>query len=148
MNPDFVAVPSRCHRGDALAEVRRSELAPEQLLTLWVIDADGELVGAVACPSCRAAPDAAAVSSLIETALPTVAPETELPEVARLMTDYNLVAIPVVDADGRPIGVIAVDDVLELLLPDEWRRRPGSRATDCSHLLIGAGNLAERNKRR
>ena len=41
------------------------------------------------------------------------------------MTDFNLTAMPVVDGDGRPVGIIAVDDVLELLLPEEWRRRAG-----------------------
>jgi Mg/Co/Ni transporter MgtE len=62
---------------------------------------------------------------LIETAIPIVSPETDLPEVARLMADYNLLAIPVVDEQRRPIGVVAFDDVLELLLPEGWRRRAG-----------------------
>ena len=61
-----------------------------------------------------------------EAPIPTVAPEADLPEVARLMSDYNLVAMPVVDDDGRPVGVIAVDDVLEFLVPEEWRRRAGA----------------------
>ena len=51
--------------------------------------------------------------------------EADLPEVARLMTDFNLIAMPVLDSDGKPVGIIAVDDVLELLLPEEWRRRAG-----------------------
>ena len=42
------------------------------------------------------------------------------------MADFNLLAIPVIDGDETPIGVIAVDDVIELLLPDEWRRRAGA----------------------
>ena len=43
------------------------------------------------------------------------------------MTDYNLIAMPVLDADGKPtVGIIAVDDVLERLLPEEWRRRAGA----------------------
>ena len=41
------------------------------------------------------------------------------------MADFNLLAIPVVDGEQIPIGVIAFDDVLELLLPTEWRRRAG-----------------------
>jgi CBS domain-containing protein len=48
-----------------------------------------------------------------------------VPEVARLMTDYNLVSLPVVDGDDRPIGIVSVDDILELMLPDDWRRRYG-----------------------
>ena len=73
--------------------------------------------------SCALSPRAAQ-QPLIETP-PPVGAEAELPEVARLMTDYNLIAIPVLDGDGRPVGIIAVDDVLELLLPEEWRRRAG-----------------------
>ena len=53
------------------------------------------------------------VSSLIEDTTPRVAPEADLPEVARLMTDFNLIAMPVLDGDGRPVGIVAVDDVLE-----------------------------------
>jgi CBS domain-containing protein len=125
MNPDFPSLPADANVGEALARVRASELAPSQLLTLWVIDADGHLVGGVfSSELVRAAADAP-VTSLIETAVPTVSPETELAEVARLMADFNLVAIPVVDGDERPIGVVAVDDVVERLLPDEWRRRAG-----------------------
>ena len=56
---------------------------------------------------------------------PSVALEAEVPEVARLMSDYNLIAMPVVDGEGRPVGIVAVDDVLELLVPEEWRRRAG-----------------------
>ena len=54
------------------------------------------------------------------------APEADVPEVALVMTDYNLTAIPVVDIDGRAVGIIAVDDVLERLVPEEWRRRTGA----------------------
>ena len=41
------------------------------------------------------------------------------------MTDYNLVMLPVLDEDERMVGVITVDDVLELTLPTGWRRRFG-----------------------
>ena len=42
---------------------------------------------------------------------------------ARIMTDYNLYGLPVLDAADKPIALIAVDDVLELLVPDECRRQ-------------------------
>jgi CBS domain-containing protein len=125
MNPDFASLRADATVGEALESVRRSELAPSQLLTLWVIGANGELAGGVLASELMRAPAQDIVSSLIETAVPKVSPETELPEVARLMADFNLLAIPVIDGDERPIGVVAVDDVIELLLPDEWRRRAG-----------------------
>jgi Mg/Co/Ni transporter MgtE len=55
-----------------------------------------------------------------------VATEADLPEVARVMSDYNMTAIPVVGADGKPLGIISVDDVLEQLIPEEWRWRAGA----------------------
>ena len=125
MNPDFAALPADATIGEALAQLRQSELAPAQLLTLWVIDAHGHLAGSVLASELLRGPERAVVTSLIETAVPMVSPETELPEVARLMADFNLLAIPVIDSDEKPLGVVAFDDVLELLLPDQWRRRAG-----------------------
>jgi Mg/Co/Ni transporter MgtE len=125
MNPDFASLPADATVEQALERVRESELAPGQLLVLWVIDGQGQLVGGVFSSELVCAQQDAIVTSLIETAVPIVSPETELPEVARLMADFNLLAIPVIDSDEKPIGVVAFDDVLELLIPDEWRRRAG-----------------------
>jgi CBS domain-containing protein len=125
MNPDFASLPADTTVAQALAAVRRSELEPGQLLTLWIIDADGHLAGVVLASELVRAAEHTSVSELIESAVPTVSPETELPEVARLMADFNLLAIPVIDSDEKPIGVVAVDDVIELLLPEGWRRRAG-----------------------
>ena len=125
MNPDFASLPADATVAQALELVRGSELAPSQLLALWVTDADGRLVGGVFASELIRAERDAAVTSLIETRVPAVSPEMELPEVARLMADFNLLAIPVIDEHQKPIGVVAFDDVLELLLPEEWRRRAG-----------------------
>ena len=51
--------------------------------------------------------------------------DADLEEVARLMTDYDLTVVPVVDAEERMLGVVTVDDVLELVLPRGWRRQFG-----------------------
>jgi Mg/Co/Ni transporter MgtE len=128
MNPDFVAVAAEDTVAAALARVRQSTLRGQLLATVCLLDADGSFAGALALTDLVCAAPEARLSSLIEeeAQAPTVSPEEDLPEVARLMTDYNLVAMPVVDADARPVGLIAVDDVLELLLPEEWRRRSAS----------------------
>ena len=125
MNPDFASLPAGATVEQALELVRESELALSQLLVLWVIDPQGCLVGVVFASELVRADQEAIVTSLIETVVPTVSPQTELPEVARLMSDFNLLAIPVIDSHEQPIGVVAFDDVLELLVPEEWRRRAG-----------------------
>jgi Mg/Co/Ni transporter MgtE len=90
-----------------------------------VIDSVGALAGVVSMVDLVRSGSDTSLSSLLNASTPTVSPDDDLPEVARLMSDFNLIALPVVDREGRPIGIIAVDDVLEELIPEEWRRRAG-----------------------
>jgi CBS domain-containing protein len=127
MNPDFIAVPSNARVAAALARLRSGELGPQQASIVCVVDEEGKLVGVVSLPELLRADGQDCVANLIEvTHTPAVPADVDLPEVARLMTDYNLIAMPVLDADGKPMGIIAVDDVLERLLPEEWRWRAGA----------------------
>jgi CBS domain-containing protein/sporulation protein YlmC with PRC-barrel domain len=126
MNPDFFSAPAGARVGETLTRIRTSELEPEQLSTVWVLDESGGLAGAVLLSELVSAGEDQQLSSLIETPLPTVTAETDLPDLALLMTDYDLMGMPVVDEHGKPVGVVSVDDVLELLVPEEWRRRAGA----------------------
>jgi CBS domain-containing protein/sporulation protein YlmC with PRC-barrel domain len=126
MNPDLLAAPEDTSVEAALTRVRASELARQQVLVLCVVDHTGVLVDALELSDLIRAQPEARLSELIEAPTPMVSAETDLPEIARLMTDFNLIAMPVVDEAGRPIGIVAVDDVLEELLPEEWRRRAGA----------------------
>jgi CBS domain-containing protein len=126
MNPDFVSVPTSAAVSEAIARVRASELSPQQVSIVCVLDEQGQLVGTVSLAELIRAAAERPVGALIESATPAVGAEADLPEVARLMTDFNLIAMPVLDERERPVGIVAVDDVLELLLPEEWRRRAGT----------------------
>jgi Mg/Co/Ni transporter MgtE len=125
MNPDFVSVPGGSSAAQALERVRDADLEEQHVAVVFVIDAAGKLLGTVSLAELVRADAQAHASDLVAASTPSVAPEAEVPEVARLMSDYNLIALPVLDAEGRPIGIISVDDVLELLVPEEWRRRAG-----------------------
>jgi len=63
------------------------------------------------------------VSELVEPRNASVNVDDDFPEVARRMADFNLTVVAVVEDDGRVIGVITVDDVLDAMLPNSWRRR-------------------------
>lgn len=61
------------------------------------------------------------VGAVMDTGVESVGPEVHLSKVSRLMAAYNTLAIPVVDADKHLLGAISIDDVLDHLLPDDWR---------------------------
>jgi CBS domain-containing protein len=125
MNPDFISLPADATVGRALERVRSSGLGAQQASIVCVLDG-GKLVGAPTLSELVRADPASSLSSIVETTCPTLSVDAEVPEVARVMSDYNLIAIPVLEADGAVAGVIAVDDVLELLIPEEWRWRAGA----------------------
>jgi CBS domain-containing protein len=130
MSPDFVSVYRQATVADALERVRRSTLPDEVLGTIWVMDAKHRFIGAVPLASLvRADPDAGVVDLDVQD-LPCLRPDADFEEIARLMADYNLTAVGVVDEGERMIGVVTVDDVLEVLLPKGWRRRFGLLGED------------------
>ena len=92
----------------------------------------------------RAEPDAVALDLDRRTARHRCAAEADVPEVARMMTDYNLIAIPVVDSDGRAGGVIAVDDVLELLAARGVAAPDGGSARLRARSGLGVARTAQR----
>jgi Mg/Co/Ni transporter MgtE len=61
------------------------------------------------------------VSSILDDALQALAPGAPLPVVAGFFATYDMVAAPVVDEAGSLLGVVTVDDVLDHMLPDDWR---------------------------
>ncbi len=125
MSTDFICLYRHATAGEALERVRRAEVPAELLTTIFVMDSHRQLEGSAPLATLvRADPDA----SLLELAAPgrpSLRADADFEEVARLMADFNLTAVAVVDDDRRMIGVITVDDVLETMLPKGWRRRFG-----------------------
>lgn len=130
MNPDFVVVASTATVADALEAVRTATAPPEAAGVVYVTDAAGCLSGTVRVVDLLRARPGAAVGTVAQANPLAMAPDADVHEVVRKMTDYNLAVAPVIDEEGRMIGQITVDDVLELLLPQGWRRQYGMVAPD------------------
>jgi Mg/Co/Ni transporter MgtE len=104
--------------------VRSSEqLQPEALTSVHAVGEDGGLRGVARLVTLVQADPADRLIEVSDTDPVRVGPDTDITDVAVLMTDYNLITIPVVDDANRLLGVITVDDVLEIALPPDWRRR-------------------------
>ena len=124
MSPDFVCVYSQATKAEALDRLTRSRASAEALTWLFVMNEHKRLTGAMHLVDLLRAEEGVQVGAI--GGLPQrVQATAELEEVARLMTDFDLTVVPVVDKLERMVGVVTVDDVLELVLPSGWRRRFG-----------------------
>ncbi len=131
MNPDFVSVPATATVAEALNAVRSSNVPGESLHVVFVLDENGQPIGASSLAPLVRARDTDLALSVARTQLTHVHPEWDMHRVARKMSDFNLTVLPVLDAEhGKMIGVVTVDDLLEELLPQGWRREFGMTAVE------------------
>jgi CBS domain-containing protein len=130
MNPDFVSVPASATVAAALEAVRTSASPPEASGVVYVTDEEGRLQGTALVVDLLRAPPSASVSVATRGDPESLPPDADIHEVVRKMTDYNLAVAPVVDEEGKMLGQITVDDVLELLLPQGWRRQYGMASSE------------------
>ncbi|MEI8269707.1 MAG: CBS domain-containing protein [Acidimicrobiaceae bacterium] len=131
MNPDFVSVPATATVAQALEAVRSSNVPGESLHVVFVLDENGQPIGASSLAPLVRARDTDLALSVARTQLTHVHPEWDMHRVARKMSDFNLTVLPVLDAEhGKMIGVVTVDDLLEELLPQGWRREFGMTAVE------------------
>jgi len=125
MSPDFISLEPGATVGGAIQRVRESDRDPGTLTSVYLRNPEGRLCGSALIVSLLRTDPALDLDSVAEREPIFVSTDADLPEVARAMTDYNLVMLPVVDEEERMVGVVTVDDVLERTLPTGWRRRFG-----------------------
>ena len=108
LNPDMTV-------GDAILRIRRTGVDKETIYTCYVLQ-NRKLVGTVSVKSLLLAPnDLQTIDSIMESNLITVTTHTDQEEVARMMSKYNLLAIPVVDGDDRMVGIVTFDDAFDVM---------------------------------
>jgi Mg/Co/Ni transporter MgtE len=124
MNPDFVSVFRGASASEALERVRTDDKASHMLLsTVFVTEADGKLIGSLGVVDLlRGDPDRKVEDDPELTDL-RVSSGADLADVTLMMADYNLTALAVTDGASNLVGAISVDDLLEALVPENWRNR-------------------------
>jgi Mg/Co/Ni transporter MgtE len=120
---------------EALARVRQPELTPSLAAMVYVCrppmdTPTGRYLGIAHFQRLLREAPSSLVSGVLDTDLDPLPPGATLEQVAGVFATYNLVACPVVDEDGRLLGVVTVDDVLDHLLGEEWRGRSTREGVD------------------
>ena len=115
MTTEYVKLSPDMTVGDAILRIRRTGVDKETIYTCYVLE-NRKLIGTVSVKSLLLAPsDLQTIDSVMESNLITVTTHTDQEEVARMMSKYNLLAIPVVDGDDRMVGIVTFDDAFDVM---------------------------------
>jgi len=98
---------------------------PNMIYYLYVVEEENswKLCGVIALRSLILADPAMPLEDVMRTDIQSAEPQEPAREVAQRIAEYNLLALPVVDDSGDILGIITVDDAMEILLPKDWRQR-------------------------
>ncbi len=131
MTTEPVIVGPESTAANALALLRREEITSSLASMAFVVrppldTPTGRYVGLVHIQRLLREAPPTPVGSLVDPSIEPLAATAPLAEVARRMATYDILAAPVVDEEGHLLGVVSVDDVLDHLLPDDWREQSAS----------------------
>ncbi|MEU8196935.1 CBS domain-containing protein [Microbispora amethystogenes] len=129
MTTEPVVLPPTATVAEALAHIRQQEQTPAIAAQVYVArppseTPTGRFLGVAHFQRLLREPPSTLLGSVIDITVDPIRPEFTVAEVAAYLATYNLVAVPVVDELGRLLGAVTVDDVLDHMLPDDWRERP------------------------
>ncbi|HEX3004760.1 MAG TPA: CBS domain-containing protein [Angustibacter sp.] len=126
MTSDPVILGPDATIAEALAVVRRAELSPALAASVFVCrppleTPTGRYLGLVHIQRMLREPPHAPVGGIIDKDIEPLGPEVTLAQLTRYLATYNMVSAPIVDDDGHLLGAVTVDDVLDHMLPQDWR---------------------------
>lgn len=127
MTTDYVAVAEGMTAAQVIEYIRNldPEDVPDVIHYIYVVDnlETEKLLGVTNLQDVLLAPPDQPVPEFMSKNFQTALPEEDVEETAKIISEYNLLALPVVDLEGTLLGIVTVDDVMELLLPDQFRKQ-------------------------
>ena len=144
MTSEYLALGQHMWAERALAAIR--QWAPEhEYLYYFVVDKEGKLIGVVSLLQILKADPKAELHEFMNRSFVSTTPEADQEICARLMSRYDLTALPVVDEDEHLLGVITIDDVIDVLedeATEDIQRLGGANPLDKPYLLTSAWEVA------
>ena len=116
MTTEYVSLRTHMTVEEAILRIRRQGVDKETIYTCYVLDKDRTLIGLVTVKDLLLAPDDdMKIQEIMETNLIFVNTQTDQEEVARMFSKYNFLALPVVDTEGRMVGICTFDDAMDVM---------------------------------
>jgi Mg/Co/Ni transporter MgtE len=122
MTTEYIAVPATLTAQETINRLR--ELAPEAetIYYIYVVDEEEHLLGVISLRDLIVAQPDTRVSDFMHSGAVSIEADADREEVTLLLAKYSLLAVPVVDAEKKLLGIVTVDDALAQLLPALWHR--------------------------
>jgi magnesium transporter len=123
MTTEYLAFPPEKTAAQAIEELRQQSPETELIYYIYVVDQEEHLLGVLSLRDLIMASAKTSLSELMRENPKKVSAEANQKDVAELVSKYNLIAVPVVDEDNHLLGIITVDDILNILLPSSALKR-------------------------
>ncbi len=123
MTNEYVAIQRDLTAQQTIDRLRELEPEAETIYYVYVVDEAEHLVGVISLRDLIIARPECPIETFMQTQVKSLRVDASVEDVARRFERYKLLALPVTDEDGVLQGIITIDDTLEELLPDDWRRR-------------------------
>lgn len=125
MTTEFVTLPRDLTVGEALARLREMAETPNMIYYLYIVESEDswKMVGVIALRNLILADPSLPLDQVMRDDLQVARPDDDAAEVSQKIAEYNLLALPVLDETGDILGIVTVDDAIEVLLPKDWRQR-------------------------
>lgn len=123
MTTAFAAVRPELSAGQTITALRQAASEAETIFYIYVTEADGKLLGVFSLRQLIMAQPKTPVSDIMERRVVTVGLLDRQDDVAQVVAKYDLLAVPVVDEQGRIQGIVTADDALDKIIPTAWKKR-------------------------
>lgn len=149
MTTEFVSVPANWTVARTLQHIREVERTRETVYAIYVLDpATRRLTGAVTLRRLISGEADANITTVAASSAPiTTTPLTDREDVARLISKYDLLAVPVIDKAGRMLGIVTVDDIIDAIIEEnteDVQKFGGMAATEEPYMQIGMGAMLKK----
>jgi magnesium transporter len=123
MTTEFITTAATSTAASTMKALRVTAHEAETIYYLYVTDRDGKLLGVISLKDLVLAEPRAKVSDIMQDRLVSVHVGDSQEAVAQAVAKYNLLAVPVVDDEGRLQGIVTADDALDKIIPTAWKKR-------------------------
>jgi magnesium transporter len=146
MTTEFVSAPANWTVAQTLEHIRQVERTRETIYAIYVLDpVTRRLIGAVTLRRLISGESTASILTLVPTTGPvTTSPLVDREDVARLISKYDLLAVPVVDRGGHVLGIVTVDDIIDTIIEEsteDVQKFGGMEATESAYLQVSLGEM-------